>query len=211
MTMISPVLASAPAEGGEMSSGTIASSFIFVLLAGLVAGILGARVLLPKLGDAVSSFLFSMGSRTTAQDTFSSDSPKAVALMAAGNYEGALAEYERLLKQTPDDLQTIAKIARIHAEFLEDPITGLSFLRDQLSSRSWPPDAEAFLLFRIAGIHREAQHDRPAAREVLGQVMARFPNTRHSANARQKLKEWQDADAREEASERRKAAQRSVQ
>lgn len=193
-----------------MSGVTIVTAFICVLLVGAVLGIVGAKFFLPRFGDAVGAFLFSMGGRSSKQDASANDSPKAVRMVAAGNYRGAVDEYQRMLRQKPDDLHTIGEIAKIHAECLEDPETALSFLREQLASRPWPVDGEAFILLRMAGIHREVQHDMPRATEVMEQVMARFPKTRHSANARQKLREWTEEDNRKEAAERRKAVRQSV-
>lgn len=193
-------------EPEEMSGQTVITLFIAVLLVGTVASILAAKFLLPRFGDAVSSFFFSMGGRATAEDMVATENRKAAALVAAGDYKGAIAEYEQTLKQRPEDLRAIAEIARIRAESLNEPDTALAFLQEQMASRIWDAEGEGFILFRIAGIHRKVQHDKVKAREALEQVMSRLPKTRHSANARAQLDEWQREDIREETMRRQKAS-----
>ena len=186
-------------------------AFIVVLLLGLTLGILGAKVILPRVGDAVSSFLFSMGGGSTAVGTDISEHSKAVAKLACGDYDGALAEYYQVLKQRPDGLYAIGEIAKIQANHLDDPEMAVSFLKSQLSERSWPMDGEAFILFRIADILRDVKHDKVRAHETLDQIATRFPKTRHSANARHRLEEWQHADAREELLLHRKLVEKNGQ
>ena len=72
-------------------------------------------------------------------------------------------------------------------------------------------DGEAFILFRVADILRDVKHDKVRAHETLDQIAARFPKTRHSANARHKLEEWQHADAREELLLHRKLVEKNGQ
>jgi len=160
------------------------TTFVIVLFVGAGLGVLAAKVILPRIGDAVGAFFYAPGGVLITDEA-----TKGAVKLAQGDYAGAIAEYEAELKQKPDDTLAIGEIAKIHAERLNDPETALSFLRAQLASRSWPPDEAAFLMFRIAGIRADVMKDFAGAQAALEQVIATFPDTRHSANARHKLKE----------------------
>jgi tetratricopeptide (TPR) repeat protein len=117
---------------------------------------------------------------------------KAHALVAQGDYEGAIKEYESVLREKPDDAFTISEIAKVCVEKLEDPIRGLHVLRQHLESREWKTDDAAFLMFRMVDIHMgEQQYEE--ARALLEQIEASFPNTRHTGNARHKINEVDQA------------------
>lgn len=116
-------------------------------------------------------------------------SMKAVAKMAQGDYEGAIEEYEEMLRNEPDKPFPIGEMARIYAEKLKDPQKALAVLQKHLNSHAWPEDDSAFLMFRMVDIQVEALGDLEGARERLQQIIGAFPNTRHSANAHHKMNE----------------------
>jgi TolA-binding protein len=45
-------------------------------------------------------------------------------------------------------------------------------------------------MFRLAEIYDANLEDRMSAASILQQVIEQFPESRHSANARHKLREW---------------------
>jgi len=66
-------------------------------------------------------------------------------------------------------------------------------LQQHLESRAWPVDDAAFLMFRMAEIYTDRMHDFDAAHALLEEVIANFPNTRHSANAHHRINEVDQA------------------
>lgn len=172
----------------EIPKLDIGTLFAVVVLGGCVLGILVAKFILPRVGDAVGAFIYWSGEIAGPES-----SSKAAAKLAQGDYTGAIAEYEKILVSNPGDTLAISEIAKLHAEKLNDPQRAMAFLETQISSRSWSEEDGAFLLFRLADVHEEALHDFDGALEVLGRVISRFPNTRHSANAHHRLHEIHQA------------------
>lgn len=190
----------------RMPGMPVGLSFPLTLVSGFVLGLLIMKYFIPGVAETMVDLAYSGGGSSEEHPDAQGKQPAALSLMARGDFQGALEEYQRTLKASPDDLHAIGEIAKIRAEHLDDPSGAIAFLSAQLSDRRWAQDGEVFILFRIAGIERAVRHDRAAAREVMEQVIARFPNTRHSANARHKLEEWQREEAREEQIQRRKLA-----
>ena len=158
--------------------------FIGFIALGSIAGVLGVKYLIPWIGDAVGTFIYSSGEEVQMEGSM-----KAVAKMAQGDYEGAIEEYEEMLRNEPDKPFPIGEMARIYAEKLKDPQKALAVLQKHLNSHAWPEDDSAFLMFRMVDIQVEALGDLEGARERLQQIIGAFPNTRHSANAHHKMNE----------------------
>ncbi len=169
---------------GRMQGSDPGMMAVVMLFGGTILGVLAIRFILPRLGDAVGAFFYMPGGSTTAAEP-----ARGVALMEQGDYLGAVTEYEKALKENLGDLPAIAEIAKIRAERLNDPGAAVSFLETQLASRAWRPDDESFMRFRVAAIRSELMQDYTGAETALGQVIVKFPGTRHSANASHKLKE----------------------
>lgn len=175
--------------------------FIYMIVVGVVGGLIGVKFFIPWVGDLLGTFFYSSG-----EEIQMDDSMKAIAKVAQGDYAGAISEYEKIAAAKPDDAFPIAEIAKIHADRLGDPEAALSYLYDKLEGKEWAPDAGAFLMFRIVEIHQDKRHDLTAAQEVLEQIIAHFPNTKHSANAHHKLQEVQQQQFKELAAERLKSS-----
>jgi tetratricopeptide (TPR) repeat protein len=192
---------------GDTAEGVTTNGVMYKLLSCLVlaiiAGIFTVMVLLPKLGDAVGTVMYSSGEEVTADERM-----KAAAKMAQGDYEGAIAEYKKMAQEKPDDPFPISEIAKIHADKLEDPGAALTFLQGHLEAREWTEEHAAFLMFRIADIHLQ-QREYDAAKDILEQVVGNFPGTRHSANAKHKINEIEQAHFKE--LQIRRAAQQQQQ
>lgn len=157
---------------------------VFVIVVGVVGGILCVKFVIPWIGDAMGEAMFSSGEKVE-QDEMT----KAAACISQGDYAGAIGHYEKMLEDKPDDPFPVAEIAKIHAERLHDPQSALRALEEHLQSREWPVDDAAFIMFRIADVHLTHRHDFETARDMLEQVIGNFPNTRHSANAHHKMNE----------------------
>ncbi|MFO1482896.1 MAG: tetratricopeptide repeat protein [Verrucomicrobiaceae bacterium] len=161
---------------------------VVVVVLGLVGGILVVKFVIPMLGDALGESIYSSGEKTE-QDEMT----KAAACISQGNYEGAIEHYEKMLEDKPDDPFPVAEIAKVHAERLHDAQAAIRVLEEHLQSKDWPVDDAAFIMFRIAEIQLQYLHDFDTAQDILEQVVANFPNTRHSANANHKIHELEQA------------------
>ncbi len=164
------------------------TQLIFFLLVGAGGGIFMIKYVIPWLGDAVTTGLLSSG-----EEIQRDDQTKAVASLAQGDYEQAIELYEKVLEDKPEDPFPIAEIAKIYLEKMQDPKRALDFIQSHLESRDWPVDDAAFLMFRMIDIHVENLHEYQLAHDLLQEVIANFPNTRHSANAHHKLHEVEQA------------------
>jgi len=182
----------------EAGDGT---KLLIVILIGLVGGILVVKFVIPWLGDALGEAVYSSGEKVE-QDEMT----KAAACISQGDYEGAITHYERMLDDKPDDPFPVAEIAKVHAERLHDPQSALRVLEEHLQSKDWPVDDAAFIMFRIADVHLTHLHDFETAHDMLEQVIANFPNTRHSANANHKIHELEQAQYKLLMDQRAKAA-----
>lgn len=161
---------------------------VVVILLGGVGGILVVKFVIPWFGDLMGEAVFSSGEQVE-QDEMT----KAAACIAQGDYQGAIDHYEKMLEDKPDDPFPVAEIAKVHAERLHDPQAALQVLEAHLQSKDWPVDDAAFIMFRIADVHLTHLHDFDTSHDILNQVIANFPNTRHSANAHHKINELEQA------------------
>ncbi len=162
--------------------------FIFFICVGVGGGLWAVKFFIPWVGEAMGTFFYSSGEEIQMDDAM-----RAAAKLAQGDYEGAIEEYEKIARAKPDDPHPVAEIAKIHSDRFHDHPTAIAVLSRHLQSRDWPVDEAAFLMFRIAELHSEKLHDYDTAREILEQVIANFPNTRHSANAHHRLNEVDQA------------------
>ena len=176
------------------------AKLIFFLAVGAGGGLWAVKYFIPWLGDALGTFFYSSGEEVRVDESM-----RAAAKLAQGDYEGAIAEFEKQIQAHPDDPHPVSEIAKIHCDRLGDPEEALRVLTRHLEERDWAPDDAAFLMFRIAEVHAEKRQDLDAAREVLEQVVAQFPNTRHSANAHHKLNEVDQAKFKQVIEERRRS------
>jgi tetratricopeptide (TPR) repeat protein len=161
---------------------------IFFIAIGVGGGIWGVKVLIPWMADALGTFFYSSGEEIQLDDF-----AKAAAKVAQGDYDGAIEEYERLAKAHPEDPHPVVEIAKIHSDRFHDPARAIQVLQRHLESHEWPVDDAAFIMFRMADIYSEKLHEFDAAHALLEEVIANFPNTRHSANAHHRINEVDQA------------------
>lgn len=185
--------------GWEKVKGDPALMFVYFIFVGTVVGLLAVKYVLPWFGDAVATVVYSSGEEIRADER-----TKAAALVARGDYEGAIQEHEKALQIDPQQVFPVGEMAKICAEKLHDPARALALLEQHLAAHEWKEDDEAFLRFRIADIHAEHLHDLDKARELLMQIIADFPNTRHSANAHHRAQEVEQAQFKQIAAQRLK-------
>ena len=82
------------------------------------------------------------------------------------------------------------EISKIQLDELEDPAASVQTLRTAIEGQEWEENDAAYLMFRLAEIYNEHMSDRNSAASIMQQVIDQFPESRHSANARHKLREW---------------------
>lgn len=164
---------------------------ILILLAlGTLGGIFIATVALPAFAHRLVHSAFGSNAELDAEER-----SVAHVLLAQGNFEGAIAAFRKEIAKHPGNRIPWLEIAKIHRRNLDDPRGALFAMKDALASRDWPDDDAAYFLSRIAEIYHEGLHDRSSAKSALLQIIEKFPQTPHAANAQQKLKEWENGKA----------------
>jgi tetratricopeptide (TPR) repeat protein len=153
-----------------------------VLLGLVVGGIVVVRFI-PIFGDWVGNLFFNPNERFEK-----APHADALAAIARGDYEEAIAEYRASLEANPRDLHALSEIARLYCEKFDNPTAAAAALEDALR-RDWPPDDFAFLHHRLADVAWDDLRDARRARELLLRVIQDFPGTKHSANAQHRLQE----------------------
>lgn len=174
---------------------------VYFIAIGAIGGFFVVKFVLPWFGDAVSTAILSSGEEVKIDESM-----KAAAKLAQGDYEGAITEYEKALRENPAQSFPVGEIAKICAEKLHDPQRALQVLEQHLDAREWTEDDAAFLRFRIIDLHVVHLKDFDTAHALLEKVIADFPNTRHSANAHHKLGEVEQAQYKHMMEQRQKAS-----
>lgn len=171
---------------------------ISIIILAIVGGVFFVTVVLPRFGDAIGTVMYSSG-----EEVEQDESMKAVALVAKGDYHGAIKEYEKMIANKPEDPFPVSEIAKIYSEKLHAPDQALVIIQENLENRDWTEENAAFLMFRLSDIHM-ATRNYDAAKDILEQVAGNFPGTRHSGNARHKINELEQIQYKEIAAQRAK-------
>jgi len=161
------------------------TGILLVFLSAGVVGIVFVVEVLPLLAQKLTHAVYDSGEEVE-RDPFHD----ARVLMAQGDWEGAIEAFQQAAAQNPLNLRPYIEIAKIQKTHLEDPAAAIATLREAIEGQEWEVNDAAFLMFRLAESYDEDMGDRKAAVSILEQVMEQFPDTRHSANARNKLHEW---------------------
>ena len=154
-------------------------------LAGLYLGYLAVTYILPALSEKASDFVYSDTQEVVEQDSLHD----ARALMAQGDYEGALVGYRAAVTKEPENRLAWTDMAKIYADKLEQPTMAIETYREAHANHEWPVEDAAFFLFRISEWQIDECEDRDACVATLEQIREAFPETRHSANAMQQLRQ----------------------
>lgn len=156
------------------------------VLAGLYAGLLFLIFVLPAISEGISNLMFSdPGVEPDNDDPMR----EARALMAQGDYVGALEALRQVVMQEPDNRFAWAELAKVQLTQLDDAEGAEATLTEALESREWPEEDAAFFMFRISEVNLENLDNREKAIKVLRQVCELFPETQFSANATHQLRE----------------------
>lgn len=173
------------AEGERLVMGLMLS----VLSAG-VLGIFVSVYLLPFFAHKITHAVYDSG-EIVEKDRMR----EAHSLLAQGDYEGAIQAFQRVAEEDPMNRLPWVEIAKVYRHNLKDPVGAANILREAIEGQEWGIEDVAFLMFRLAEVHDEDMDDRTTAVSLMQQVIENFPETRHSANAAHKLRDWEHEDA----------------
>ena len=171
-------------QWGDEKEGNVMMQFVGIMAITLVLGILFVTVVLPNLGDRIGDFFYSAPEKSEP-DAYS----KAAAKVTQGDYPGAIEAYQAIADEEPDNRFPIVEIAKIQHDNLGDIDAAIHTLENAVDGKEWNIDDAAFIIFRLHDIHLYDKENPVRARQLLEMVVAKFPDTRHSANAHHKLNE----------------------
>ena len=163
--------------------------FTGLLLTFLNAGVLGVVLvvyLLPMFAHKLTHAVYDSG-ELVEKDLMR----EAHSLLAQGEYELAIEAFKKVAAEDAYNRLPWVEISKVYRTKMHDPTMALTTLRDALEGQNWQVDDAAYLMFRIAELYDEDFADRTTASGIMHQVVAEFPETRHSANAAHKLREWE--------------------
>jgi tetratricopeptide (TPR) repeat protein len=158
---------------------------ILFVVGGLAVGLFTAFFLMPLASERIARFFYD-----SPEEVEPDAGSHARALVAQGEYEEAMGAYLDLARAEPDNRLPVVEAMRLAREKLAQPEAAAAIIREAMARRAWPEDDEAYFLFRLVEITDDDLGRRDEAVALLRRVISRFPETRHSANARHKLREW---------------------
>ena len=161
------------------------SRLLSTIIAGFFVGLLGVFYVLPALSHKAAQSMFSDPNQKSDQDLLHG----ARALVAQGDYEGAVISYRKAIIKAPTNRLAWTDMAKLFAERLEQPQLAAASLREAYDEHEWEEEDAAFLLFRLSEWQLDDCEDKEAGAATLSEVIKAFPGTRHSANALQQLQQ----------------------
>lgn len=176
-------IAEALAESIDNSS-TFMGIFMAFLSAGY-GGLVFVMYLLPMLAHRATHSVFDSG-EMVEKDAMAEARSKA----AQGDYEAAILSYRAAAEKDPENRMPWVEIVKIQRDILEQPQAAIDSIREALEKHVWPENDAAYFLFRLVELYQNDNQDQETAAAILRQIIEQFPETRHSANARNKLQEW---------------------
>ena len=169
---------------GIDSSSTFMGIFMAFISAGY-ARIIFVVYILPMLAHRATDTVFGSGEEVEKDPMTDARSKN-----AQGDYEGAIEAYRLAAEKDPENRMPWIEIIKIQREMLQQPQAAIDSIREALANQVWPENDATFFLFRLADLYKNDMQDVDTAAAIMRQVMEQFPETRHSANARNKLQEW---------------------
>jgi tetratricopeptide (TPR) repeat protein len=163
-------------------------TFSGILLAFLTAGLVGIVFVIHVLPAIAHRFTHAV--YDSAEMVEKDPMHDARAKVAQGDWDGAIEAFRAAAAADPLNRLPYVEIAKIQLEQLEDPPAAVETLRHAIEGQEWQENDAAYLMFRLAEIYDSSLEDRGSAAAIMQQVVEQFPESRHSANARHKLREW---------------------
>lgn len=172
----------------KWSGMDVIQRFATTLLLTAGAAIAFAMFVLPSLGEWVGNLFYS-APEEVEQDKYA----EAASKLAQGDYNGSIRAYRTIAKNEPDTRFPHVEIAKIQLEHLGDVDAAIVTIQNALDLQDWPENDTAYFMFRLAELYQQHRGDDETAKGILNRVMETFPETRHSANARHRLNEIEQA------------------
>lgn len=170
---------------GTGKKGSPFLTFALFILTGIFTGFLVVTYVLPNIVQRASEEVYGSTEKVGAPSTLM----QAQAAVAQGEWEQAIDYYKKVATEEPDNRLPWVEIAMLQRERLENPHAALLTLEQALARGGWRENDEAFFLFRKIEIFENDVNEHEQAVALLRDVIERFPQTRHSANAMHKLHE----------------------
>jgi tetratricopeptide (TPR) repeat protein len=170
---------------GEVEGTSPWVTFILFIITGIFVGFLIVGYVLPNFVQRASEEVLGSSERSGPADALS----QAQALVAQGEWDEAIAKYRQAAKEQPDNRLPWVEIGMLQLERKGDPEAALATFNQALERGNWRDNDEAFFIFRKIEIQENHLNNHDRAVELLREVIERFPETRHSANANHKLHE----------------------
>ncbi len=164
-----------------------------VLLTFMTAGVVGIMIVsyvLPLFAQRMTHAVFDSGEELEKDPLRDAHS-----LVAQGEFEDAIEAFRIAAEADPLNRLPWVEIAKIQKEQFEDPAAAVQTLTEAIQGQEWGVDDVAYLMFRLAELHDEGLGDRDTARQIMQQVIEEFSETRHSANAAQKVRGWDSGNS----------------
>ena len=168
----------------KISEKTLAGILLTLLVAG-TAGVLFVTLVLPLMAHYVAHAVYDSGEMLETDTLHDAHS-----LMAQGEYVKAIEAFKVAAARDPLNRLPWVEIAKIQRTNQYDPEAAIQTLETALEGQEWQINDAAYLLFRLAELYDEDRDDRAAAVGIMRKVIDEFPETRHSANARHRLRDW---------------------
>ncbi len=158
------------------------------IIAGIFAGFLAVCYILPALSHKASQSMYADSNSKVEKDLLHD----ARAFVAQGDYQNAVVEYRKALIKDPSDRLAWTDMAKLYAEKLDQPQLAAASLQEAFDEHEWQEEDGAFLLFRTSEWQLDDCNDQEAGAATLAKVIEAYPQTRHSANAMQQLRQLGD-------------------
>jgi tetratricopeptide (TPR) repeat protein len=163
-------------------------TFTGILLAFLTAGLVGIIFVIHVLPAIAHRFTHAV--YDSAEMVEKDPMHDARAKVAQGDWDGAIEAFRAAAAADPLNRLPYVEISKIQLDHLEDPQAAVDTLRHAIEGQEWQENDAAYLMFRLAEIYETSLGEHQSASTIMTQVIEQFPETRHSANARHKLREW---------------------
>jgi tetratricopeptide (TPR) repeat protein len=173
---------------GDIKTRQGEKTFTGILLAFLTAGLIGIVFVIHVLPAIAHRFTHAV--YDSAEMVEKDPMHDARAKVAQGDWDGAIEAFRAAAAADPLNRLPYVEIAKIQLDQLEDAPAAIDTLRHAIEDQEWQENDAAYLMFRLAEIYDANLEDRMSAASILQQVIEQFPESRHSANARHKLREW---------------------
>lgn len=170
---------------GETEKGSPLLTFALFIITGIFTGFLVVSYVLPNIVQRASEEVYGSTEKAGPPSALN----QAQANVAQGDWNQAIATYQQAAEEEPENRLPWVEIAMLQRERLEDPNLALQTLDTALTRGGWRENDEAFFLFRKIEIYEHDLNQHEQAVALLREVMEKFPQTRHFANAMHKLHE----------------------